>query len=222
MSSFNDPDAVANYAAGPRRLVPGFEALQRMTAVLLAERVPVDAHVLVHGAGGGLEPKVFAKAHPGWRFTGIDPSAPMLDLARQTLGPLISRVSLQEGYIDTAPPGPFDGATSLLVLHFLPRAERLATLTALRQRLKPGAPLIAAHHSVPKGEEPQWFARFAAFAIASGVAPDMALKAAADLPTALPFLSPAEDAALLAEAGFTNIQLFYAAFTFRGWVCTAP
>ncbi|WP_434803260.1 class I SAM-dependent methyltransferase [Paracidovorax avenae] len=54
---------------------------------------------------------------------------------------------LHEGYIDSAPEGPFDGATCLLTLHFLPTAERLRTLQQLRARLKPGAPLVVAHHS---------------------------------------------------------------------------
>lgn len=54
MSSFSDPDAVARYAEGPSRQVPGFHALQQMSALLLAETVPPDGQVLVLGAGGGL------------------------------------------------------------------------------------------------------------------------------------------------------------------------
>src|ERR1041384_5480746 len=98
-----DPDAVARYAEGPHRLVPGFADLQRMTALLLAERAPEDARVLVGGAGGGLELKVFAERYPGWQFDGVDPSAEMLKLAESTLGPLHSRVRLHQGYIDVAP-----------------------------------------------------------------------------------------------------------------------
>ena len=37
--------------------------------------------------------------------------------------------------------------------------------------------------------------------------------------TALPVLPPATDEAVLHDAGFTDIELFYAAFTFKGWVC---
>ena len=43
MDFFSDPEAVARYAEGPPRNVPGYEALQRMTTLLLAERVPDDA-----------------------------------------------------------------------------------------------------------------------------------------------------------------------------------
>ncbi|MEO8367396.1 MAG: class I SAM-dependent methyltransferase, partial [Pseudoxanthomonas sp.] len=132
--SFSDPQAVARYAAGPVRQVPGFHAMQQMASLLLAESVPPDGRVLVLGAGGGLELKVFAEAHDGWQFTGVDPSAEMLALAKTTLGPLAPRVELVEGYIDTAPDGPFDGATCLLTLHFLPAQERLHTLKELARR----------------------------------------------------------------------------------------
>lgn len=97
MSHFSDPESVARYAEGPVRLVPGFHDLQRMTGLLLAERARDDGQVLVLGAGGGLELKVFADMQPHWRFCGVDPSAEMLDLATRTLGPLASRVDLHQG-----------------------------------------------------------------------------------------------------------------------------
>ncbi len=176
MSSFSDPVAVANYAKGPVRLVPGFHDLQRMAALLIAETVAPNAQVLVLGAGGGLELKAFADWHPGWTFTGVDPSAEMLDLAQSTLGPLSARVQMHDGFIDTAPQGPFDAATCILTLHFIEPAERLRTLVHLRQRLKPGAPLVVAHHSLPQeaGEKALWLNRFAAFAMSNGIDPAMA------------------------------------------------
>jgi tRNA (cmo5U34)-methyltransferase len=216
---FSDATAVARYAEGPPRLVPGFADLQRMAMLLLSERASEEAEILVLGAGGGLELKAFAEARPRWRFVGVDPSPEMLDLARSTLGPLGSRVLLQQGYIDAASPGPFDGAACLLTLHFVQKQERLRTLREVRQRLKPGAPFVMAHHSFPQGngEAHRWLARFEAFAASSGVA---GMKASA-IGERLPILSPDEEEALLREAGFTDIALFYAAFTFRGWVAAA-
>ena len=222
--SFSDPQAVARYAEGPVRQVPGFHALQQMAALLLAERVPGDGHVLVLGAGGGLELKAFAQAQPGWRFVGVDPSAEMLKLAQATLGPLASRVALVEGYIDAAPEGPFDGATCLLTMHFMPADERMATLRALRRRLKPGAPLIVAHHSFPQSDadKARWLGRDAAFRAASGV-PEANARGAIDaIGSRLPLLAPEQEVALLQEAGFEPVELFYAAFTFKGWVAYAP
>jgi tRNA (cmo5U34)-methyltransferase len=224
LSSFSDPQAVARYAEGPVRQVPGFHALQQMAALLLAESVPANGHVLVLGAGGGLELKVFADAQPAWHFVGVDPSAEMLKLAEATLGPLASRVELQDGYIDTAPLGPFDGATCLLTLHFLSRDERLHTLTELARRLKPGAPLVVAHHSFPQSEheKARWLDRYAAFAVASGVPAANARNAIAAISKQLPALAPEQDVALMQEAGFDSVELFYAGFTFKGWVAYKP
>lgn len=222
MTGFDDPAAVARYAENPPRLVPGFSDLQRMTRLLLAETAPADGRVLVIGAGGGLELRAFAEAEPGWRFVGIDPSAEMLRLARLTLGPLVERAELHEGYIDSAPEGPFDGASCLLTLHFVPLAERLATLTEIRRRLKPGAAFVVAHHSLPDGPaRGAWLDRFAAFAADNGVDFDKASGGARALGDRLPILTPEAEVDLLHAAGFGDPQLFYAAFTFRGWVARA-
>lgn len=223
MDAFSDPQAVARYAEGPPRLVPGLADLQRMVTLLLAERAPDDARILVLGAGGGLEIKVFAEARPGWRFDGVDPSAEMLDLARLTLGPLAARADLHHGLIDIAPEGPFDGAACILTLHFVEREERLRTLREVRRRLKPGAPFAVAHFSFPQeeGDRDLWLSRYAAFAATSGIDPTQAQKARSMIGARLPILSPEDDEQLLREAGFRDVSLFYAGFAFRGWVAYA-
>lgn len=220
---FSDPAVVAKYTEGPPRFVPGFADLHKMTAILLAERTSPSGRVLVLGAGGGLEIKALADAQPGWTFDGVDPAAPMLELARHTLGPRMERVQLQEGYIDDAPSGPFDAAVCLLTLHFLERTERRRTAAALRKRLKPGAPFVVAHASFPQGPEaqPRWLSRYAAFAVASGNDPALTEKAKATVAANLHLYTPEEDAAILSDAGFNDVTLFYAAFTWRGWVAYA-
>lgn len=221
---FSDPVAVSTYAERTARIVPGLQDLHRMAAVLLAERAPAAARVLVLGAGGGLELKAFAGLQPAWRFDGVDPSAEMLQLARDTLGPLAARVRFHEGFIDDAPMGPFDAAVCLLTLHFLPAAERRQTLAALQRRLKPGAPLVLAHHSFPDdgSAHDTWLARSAAYAAATGVPAAQAKNSIAAMRARLPVLSPQQDVALLREAGFVQVELFYCAFTFRGWVAYTP
>lgn len=223
MSSFSDSHSVARYAEHAVRQVPGLHALHQMTSLLLAEVVPDGGHVLVLGAGGGLELKVFAQTHSRWHFLGVDPSAQMLTQAVATLGPLASRVKLLEGYIDDAPATLFDGATCLLTLHFLSAEQRLHTLGELRRRLKPGAPLVLAHHSFAQTtvEKSRWLARYAAFSISSGI-PEESRKAMGAIGTRLPVMSPEQDVDLIREAGFDTIELFYAGFTFRGWVAYAP
>lgn len=223
LAPFSDPEKVARYAEGPPRFVPGFADLHRMAVILLAERAPEAARVLVLGAGGGLELRAFAEARPGWTFDGVDPAPEMLRLAARTLGPFASRARLHEGFIDDAPDGPFDAAACLLTLHFLAPGERRRTLAGIRRRLKPGAPFVAAHASFPQGqrdgdgERALWLSRYAVFALGSGADAEQVRAMRAAVERSLTLLTPEEDEAILRAAGFTDVALFYAAFTWRGW-----
>ena len=223
LAHFNNPEALTRYAEGPPRFVPGFADLHRMTRIMLAERAAPDARVLVLGAGGGLELKALAEAEPRWGFVGVDPAAEMLKLAERTLGPFNARVQLQHGYIDDAPDGPFDAATCLLTLHFLEANERRRTAREIHRRLKPGAPFVAAHSSFPQvdGERARWLSRYAAFAIESGADPDQVNNMRAAVEAFPNMLNPEQDAQILREAGFHDVEMFYAAFTWRGWVAYA-
>ena len=122
---FNDPAAIARYADGPRRNVPGYDSLLPMVRILLAERMPANGRVLVVGAGGGLELEDMALAHPGWRFDGVDPSQPMLDLAAQRLqsaGVPGDRVALHGGHDGSRNPT----GLSLQYADVLAMAEKIA------------------------------------------------------------------------------------------------
>jgi tRNA (cmo5U34)-methyltransferase len=219
LQSFNDPEQVGKYSEGPTRFVPGLEALHRMTGLLLAEDAPADARVLVLGAGGGLELQALAHMHPDWTFVGVDPAVEMLRLAQRTLGPLADRVQLVEGYIDDAPTGPFDAACCLLTLHFLSAGQRRETVAAIHRRLKPGAPFVAAHGSFPQGEERSlWLDRYAAYAIAAGADPAQVQVARSAVDSSVNMLSPQDDMAILRDGGFKDASLFFAAFTWRGWI----
>jgi len=220
-SPFTNPAAVASYAVNTPRKVPGLADLHRMVMVLLAEQARGDAHILVVGAGGGMEIKAMAEAQPAWRFTGVDPSPAMLDLARQTLTPFADRVVLIQGKIDQAPAGPFDGATCLLTLHHLDRDERLGTLKGIRRRLRPGTQLVVAQHTAPGPDPPRWMARSIAFGDHDRLDWAKAADTAGMMMEGLPLLTPAEEEDLLRTAGFTDVALYYAAFSFRGWVGTA-
>ena len=220
MRHFSDPGAVAHYHEGPPRLVPGFHDLQRMAQVLLAERAPPDGRVLVLGAGGGLELKAFADAQPGWTFDGVDPSHEMLELALDTVGEHAGRVTLHQGYVDAAPSGPFDAATCLLTMHFMPLCERRHAVRVIRQRLRRGAPFVVAHMSFAQDEDERalWLARDEAYAVASGAPPEEARHRREVIERVLPVLAPEQDEALLREEGFKEVSMFYAAGVFRGWI----
>ena len=210
-----------SYASGPARQVPGLDGLHRMTSLLLAERVPEQGRVLVLGAGGGLELNALAGEHSGWRFDGVDPSPDMLQLARQTAAAHAARIDYHEGDITAAPEGPFDGAVCLLTMHFVPREQRLSTLVELRRRMRPGAPFVVAHISFSQDEPERSLAiaRHVAFGATASTDIDQARHA---IGTRLSVLSPQDDEALLNQAGFADVGLFYAALSFRGWLGYAP
>lgn len=211
------------YADGPPRQVPGLDGLHRMTDLLLAERIPEDGRVLVLGAGGGMELNNLANRHTAWRFDGVDPSQIMLETARLAVEDYSDRVDLHLGTIMVAPQGPFDGATCLLTFHFIPLGERLETLRQLRRRLRPGAPFVLAHMSFAQDDASRdlWMKRHAAFAVSNGVDPAHAEKGRQAMLERLHLLSPEDEEAMLVEAGFAAVSLFYAGFDFRGWVAYA-
>jgi tRNA (cmo5U34)-methyltransferase len=81
----------------------------------------------------------------------------------------------------------------------------------------PKAPFVVAHLSFPQTEpeRTQWIARHVAFGRADPEQVDAARQAIA---TRLSIVSPEEDEALLREGGFSNVSLFYAGLSLRGWV----
>lgn len=221
LAPFMNLATVASYARETPLKLPGLSDLHRMTAILLGENAPELARILVVGAGGGLELRAMADALPQWRFTGVDPSPPMLALARETSAAYTDRIELIEGTVDRVPVEPFDGATCLLTLHFLDRAERLRTFQEIHRRLKPGSTVVVAHHVALEPDPERWLARSVTFANRAGPDPAGAASAAKAMASRLPLMPSVEEEAIMREAGFLEPALFYAAFSFRGWFATA-
>ena len=223
---FVDPARVQRYVAqGPPAFLPGHAGMLQMAGVLLAERVPGTGTVLVVGAGGGLEIRALAGSAPDWRFVGVDPAPAMLDLARATAGPVAGeRMTLIEGTIAQAPPGPFDAATCILVLGLVADdGSKRATLEGVRRRLRPGAPLILVDQCIDRSapDAEVRLGRYAAYARGSGVDP-AAVEEATRAIRSLESMVPARrNEALLAEAGFSGIEVFYVGMAWRGWVAYA-
>ena len=223
---FDNPDFVARYIAnGPAAFMLGHSGVLQMAAVLLAEHAPTDGHILVVGAGGGLDTRALAMVGGYWRFTGVDPAVPMLDLARTILGDeIMQRVDLIPGDVQAAPEGPFDGATLILVLGLIPDdGSKLKTLHDIRRRLKPGAAFVLVDRC-DAADSPHFdrnLDRYIAYAIHSGVDPDTLKNARASHLANTSMATAARDEALLVQAGFTGIESFYHAMNWHGWVAYA-
>lgn len=141
-------DGARNYDQNIRRRILGYESLHQATDVIFESQLPDEANILVAGAGTGYEIALCAEAHPRWQFLGFDPSPDMLALAQSRMESLNlgKRVKLTSGTVHDLPQGSlFDGATALLVMHFIAEDEaKLVFLSSLASHLKSGATFILA------------------------------------------------------------------------------
>ena len=140
-------DHAASYDERFVKLAPFKDAIHLCMRALLAD-LPDDARILCVGAGTGAEVLYLAEAFPGWTFTLVEPSAPMLNRCRMRAAEagIEARCTFHEGYLDNLPhTHPFDAATSILVSQFvLVRQKRCNFFQDIAARLKPGGHLITA------------------------------------------------------------------------------
>ncbi len=116
------------------------EAVHLLIEIQFAD-LPADARVLMACAGTGAEARYLAARFPGWRFTPVDPSAPMLNVARRHAEAegFGERCTFLADYVSGAPMDAHDAATSLHVSHFLTETgARQAFFAGIAARLKPG------------------------------------------------------------------------------------
>ncbi|MBN3793059.1 class I SAM-dependent methyltransferase [Burkholderia sp. Ac-20353] len=244
-----DPARANEYAEQSRIALAGYDACHELTACMLASTIGArDAQVLVAGAGGtGQEILVCAALEPDWRFTAVDPSAPMLALARANVeaAGFGTRTRFVEGEVDTLPleaatrsspdarsngqqddgssapqDARFDGATLIGVLHHLPGDDaKAALLHAIARRLKPGAPLVVAGNYRRYADHPRLLDAWQQRWRMKGATPDAVReKLAKILQGADP---PATEEAvhrLLDDAGFDAPLRFFASLFWGAWI----
>ncbi|MBX3166504.1 MAG: class I SAM-dependent methyltransferase [Candidatus Eremiobacteraeota bacterium] len=137
MSVFNQERA-RTYDAGARTSMAGYEALHDMARDGLAGYLDPHkpARVLLLGVGTGYEAEQLQQRFPTWQLIGVDPSEPMLNLARQRLTGVDLRLGVLDDFADLVE---LDGVLSVGVLHHLPtREEQPEWVRSIGQRLRPG------------------------------------------------------------------------------------
>lgn len=136
----------ASYDKQWLKLAPLRDALHLLIGATLSD-LPTDARILSIGAGTGAEIIYLAEKFPGWHFTAVEPSGPMLDVFRRKANEhgVASRCIFHEGYLDTLPKSEtFHAATSLLVSQFiLQQDKRIDFFQGIKQRLCPDGYLIS-------------------------------------------------------------------------------
>ena len=216
------PVPVSDYETTAHQVNVGYELVFELATALLRAHCPGDAHVLVVGAGGGMEVQTFGPAEPRWRLTGVDPSADMLRLARAKADAagLTDRVHLVQGTPDDLPPeSRFDAATAMFVLMHLPDdGSKLHLLRSIADRLRPGGLLILvdAIHDHRDRFTPAW----QRYAEARGMSAEWMAAFLERIRVSSNTATEARELALLEEAGFRDVTRFYAGFIINGWIAT--
>ena len=194
------------------------EALHLVVKTCLAA-LPPEARVLCVGAGTGLEVAYLGRIHPGWRFTIVEPSGPMLEVCRWRLEEeeLSARCDVFHGYLDTLPAEPIhDAATSLLVSHFiLDHQERAQFYKAIAERLRPGGLLVNADLAA-NPSAPDFSAVMNAWL--SMLDPEKAEFYQAAFGRDFATMTPEQVEIALASSGFSPPAQVFQTLLIRGWV----
>lgn len=220
-----DEDWAANYDALAEAGIAGRAGIYRLCVACLAE-LGVEAEVLVVGAGVGTEVLELATHFPSWRFTAVEPAAPMLDVARTRVreAGFAERVRFVNGFVSQLPNTvQFVGATAILVSqHCEPMEARRKFFKDIAVRLNPGAPLFHAE-LCGETEDEEWPQRAQIWerqAVFAGCPPEAAREMLARLGEDVALISSVELEALMPSVGFSRpLALFrslhYGAFLSR-------
>lgn len=133
-----DEERARTYDAGARTVMAGYEGLHEMARDGLAAYLPPDrpARLLLLGIGTGYEAEHLRQRFPAWQLIGVDPSEPMLRVARQRLTGVDLRLGVLDDFADLVG---LDGVLSVGVLHHLPtREEQPLWIRSIGQRLRSG------------------------------------------------------------------------------------
>lgn len=221
-----DTARASEYAQQSRIALAGYDACHDLAACMLAASLGQSrsAKVLVVGAGGTAQEIIAMGAlEPGWTFTAVDPSAPMLEAATQQLqaNDLLHRTQVHLGQVeDLSADAPFDAATLIGVLHHLPGdAAKQQILRAVQARLKPGAPLIVAGNHYAYASQPlllqAWGQRWRQ---QGASAQEVQAKLGKILQGADPPHSEAAVQQLLHDAGFGQATRFFSSLFWGAWL----
>ena len=221
----NPPVAHNQYDDSIRLFTAAYEPLFDMAHASLRSMVGENADLLIVGAGTGMEICTFGQKCENWHFTGIDPSADMLAIARQKIAEqgLSGRVELVNGYTDDLPAGRlYDGATCVLVMHFLPDdGSKLRLLKSISQHLKSGAPFVLVDDFGDLNSAEFWRTvdAWRTYVKAKGADPKLVDEGfSGQILKRLHFVPESRIMELLDEAGFEKPSRFFTAFLYCGWV----
>jgi tRNA (cmo5U34)-methyltransferase len=224
---FFDQANAATYDTRFAKVAAMKDALHLLVRLVFSE-LPADARILCVGAGTGAELLYLAQAYPQWRFTAVEPSAPMLDICRRhaEASGIASRCTFHEGYLDSLPEADaYDAATSILVSQFIMQPqERRQFFQEISRRLRPGGLLVSADLCADRSS-PTYDNLFEAWLKVWKYA-GMPAENIANLSSAfgrdVAVLPPAEVGAMIESGGFETPVLFFQTVLIHAWFAVRP
>lgn len=209
------------YDAYNERLNEIANNLHLLISILLRD-LPEDARILCIGVGTGSEITRLARKHPGWHFTGVDPSPDMLAVCAEKLQRegVSDRCTLIEGYLGDVPvSGNHHAALCLLVTHFIQDPQRLGVYSQINAQLMQDGRMIAAEIAGDMTDD-DFDEKLAAWAAMHSVASSTERdpqEIKAQLKERLLLLAPEHTERLIAASGFNPPQRFFQSLLIHGW-----
>jgi tRNA (cmo5U34)-methyltransferase len=214
----------ADYDQRIRKLFPFYETIHPAINAILRGLLGAESELLIVGAGTGAEILELGKTNPSWRFLGVDPAKAMLDLAKEKIeaAGLGDRVRLFNGFVADLPIGKlFDGATSAMIMHFVPDdGRKIEFLRAIASHVKSGAPfvLMDCHGDLAAPESELMIEAWKQQQVLAGVKSENVESGMNERIKTIQFLSSERIERLLAEGGFHRIQRFFQNMMLGGWI----
>lgn len=209
------------------KVFPGYEQILLVILAHLRTRLRPDARLLDVGCGTGTALSAYARHQPLWSFVGVDPAAPMLELARRRLSAMEceARATLVEGTVEVVTGAPFDAATVVLVEHLLPdNGAKSKLLEGIYRSLAPGGWMVLFGLHGDLSTEPAqraleaWLEFVTLQGLPAGARDNVRQRATQE--DAL--VSAERLAALIKQAGFVRCERFYQAMLLGGWIAQRP
>ncbi|MCO5787237.1 SAM-dependent methyltransferase [Pseudomonas sp. G11-1] len=213
----------ANYDTQWAKTASIRNCLHLLLGSLFAE-LPADASILCVGVGTGDELIYLASQNPGWTFTAVEPSGPMLDICRQRTEEegVASRCAFYEGYLDSLPAiEKYDAATCFLVSQFiLEEQERSRFFSEIAERLRPNG-VLASSDLASDVESPEYDVLLRAWMnmmSAADISPEAVERMRKAYANDVGVLPPAKVASIIEAGGFELPVQFFQSGLIHAWL----
>ncbi|WP_257009963.1 class I SAM-dependent methyltransferase [Evansella halocellulosilytica] len=157
-----------------------------------------------------------------WRFTAVDSSKPMLEVAQQRSSHFSERVRFKQiAWEKFSEDIYYDGATSILVLHFIKGLENKRNfLTRIYKHLRPDAPffLTTIQGDATRLSYSVQMRAWKNYMTSQGIMPEVFDEFALSIGNEIDLLTEEQTVELLHETGFTEVSRYFSSFLISSYV----